>query len=602
MSDPAIANFALLSDCQSAALVGRDGSIDWYCPYRFDAPSVFACLLDPQGGHWSIRPTQEAETERSYLDDTLVLRTIFRTARGTVAITDALALGDGERGHQIGLHVPHILMRRVEGLTGEVELEIQFAPRLEYALTRPRLRLTEHGVLAYGGPIDLHLLTKCPLELTTDAMATARFTVHTGEVVDFALVSQRVYQGKIDTPIHVDVGMELDNTCAGWRSWSDLHRSYDGPYVEQVRRSALVLQALTYRPTGGVVAAATTSLPEIVGGDANWDYRYVWLRDLSLTLRALWIAACPDEAEYFFRLIDRALGDTSDPDQSVQIMYSVEGERNLAEHTLDHLQGFQHHRPVRVGNGAWRQKQLDVLGEVVDAVYLFRDRISDWDGGIKRLVVALADQAAASWHEPDSGMWEARDQERHYLSSKVMCWVALDRVVKLAPKLGEQAKVAEWEAVRDEIRQAILERGWSESAGAYTGAFGSDHLDASVLLMPLVDFLPATDPGMRATVEAIERELAQNGLVHRWVGDQNGFFLCTYWLVECLARIGEIERATELFERTTAYANDLGLLSEMGDPCTGTLWGNYPQAFSHIGLINAAWCLGEAQRERGGQR
>jgi GH15 family glucan-1,4-alpha-glucosidase len=344
------------------------------------------------------------------------------------------------------------------------------------------------------------------------------------------------------------------------------------------------------------VAAATTSLPETCGGGDNWDYRFAWLRDLSLTLRALWIAACPDEAERFFHWIDHAIGGHLVEGRQVQIMYGIEGEHDLTEHSLEHLRGFRGSRPVRVGNDAWYQKQLDVLGEVVDAAYLLRDQLGDeFDDVIARLISGFADKAAESWHETDAGMWEARDEERHYISAKVMCWVALDRAIKLAPRLGEHADTKRWEMAREEVREAILERGWSEEAGAYTGAFGSDQLDASVLLMPLVDFLPATDPRMWATIEAVERELAGDGLVHRWDGDDNGFLICTYWLVECLARAGETERAVELFERTTSYANDLGLLAEEADAATGEQWGNFPQAFSHVGLVNAAWSLSQAR-------
>jgi GH15 family glucan-1,4-alpha-glucosidase len=574
--------------------------VDWYCPGRFDAPSVFGRLLDPDGGHWSIRPCPqaEAEAERSYLGDTMVLHTEYRTVHGKFAVTEALALEQDARGHDIGTSVPHILLRRVEGIEGEVELEMEFAPRFEYGLTTPLLVRSEDGAIARGGPVELHLVADCPVR-AQDSTATARFVVRAGEAVNFSLRYHRAFNGPPPVSAHLDVATLLQDTRDGWQSWSDLHRGYDGPYAEQVRRSALVLQALTYRPSGAVVAAATTSLPEVPGGDANWDYRFVWLRDLGLTLRALWVAACPDEAAEFFRWIARANGGQVSERQHLQIMYGVEGERDLTEHSLEHLRGFADSSPVRVGNDAWRQKQLDVLGEVVDVACLLRDQLGDeFDDVTARLIAFLADAAAKSWQEPDAGMWEARDRERHYLSSKVMCWVALDRAVDLAPRLGEHAHVESWRAARQEIRDAILEHGWSERAGAYTGAFGSDHLDASVLLMPLVGFLPATDHRMRATIDVVERELAQSGLVHRWSGDENGFFMCTYWLVECLARAGEHERATKLFEQTTSYANDVGLLAEMGDPATGVMWGNFPQAFSHVGLINAAWSLAESQQGR----
>ncbi len=595
MTEASVGDFALLSDCHSAALVGRDGSVDWYCAPRFDSPSVFAHLLDREGGHWSIRPVGEFDAERAYLEDTMVLRTVFRTPRGRVAVTDALALESGARGHDIGVRAPHVLLRRVEGVEGEVEMALEFVPRPEYALITPLVLPTETGVVARGGPAELQLVAGCPLEVQ-DTKATAQFTTRAGEAADFALIYRRAADlgdGTLPCP---DVGGELTNTREGWRSWSELHGGYQGPYAEQVRRSALVLQALTYGPTGAVVAAATTSLPETCGGGDNWDYRFAWLRDLSLTLRALWIAACPDEAERFFHWIDHAIGGHLVEGRQVQIMYGIEGEHDLTEHSLEHLRGFRGSRPVRVGNDAWYQKQLDVLGEVVDAAYLLRDQLGDeFDDVIARLISGFADKAAESWHETDAGMWEARDEERHYISAKVMCWVALDRAIKLAPRLGEHADTKRWEMAREEVREAILERGWSEEAGAYTGAFGSDQLDASVLLMPLVDFLPATDPRMWATIEAVERELAGDGLVHRWDGDDNGFLICTYWLVECLARAGETERAVELFERTTSYANDLGLLAEEADAATGEQWGNFPQAFSHVGLVNAAWSLSQAR-------
>jgi GH15 family glucan-1,4-alpha-glucosidase len=596
MSQASIRDFALISDCQSAALVGKDGSVDWYCPPRFDSPAVFARLLDPGGGHWSIRPAGEYEVERAYLDDTMVLRTVFRTPRGRVALIDALALERGARGHDIGERARHVLLRRIEGLEGAVRMEMEFIPRPEYALTTPLVLPADTGVVARGGPAELRLVTDRPLKVG-DSEAGADFTVRTGEVADFALVYRRAFGGEYRSSLKLDVGAELENTREGWRSWSELHRVYEGPYAEQVRRSTLVLQALTYGPTAAVVAAPTTSLPETDGGNANWDYRFVWLRDLSLTLQALSTGACRHEVRRFFRWIDRAIGgNLSDVRKHIQIMYGVEGEKDLTEHSLEHLQGFRGSRPVRVGNDAWRQKQLDVVGEIVDCAHLLWDELGDgFSDVMASLVCTLADRAAESWREPDSGMWEVRGEERHYLSSKVMCWVALDRAIKLASRLGERANVKDWEVAREEVRQAVLERGWSEKIGAFTAAFGSDDVDASVLLMPLMGFLPGSDPRMRATIKAVERELTQGVLVHRWAGEENGFLICTYWLVECLVGAGETKRAVELFERTTSYANDVGLLAEMANPSTGELWGNFPQAFSHVGLINAARSLSKAR-------
>jgi GH15 family glucan-1,4-alpha-glucosidase len=354
-----------------------------------------------------------------------------------------------------------------------------------------------------------------------------------------------------------------------------------------------VLQGLTYQPSGAVVAAATTSLPEELGGQLNFDYRFAWLRDLSLTIRSLWVAACPDEPGRLFDWFANAAGHNGG--ELVQIMYGVEGERDLAEHELEHLPGYRDSRPVRVGNQAWKQKQLDVLGEVLDAASTLRDNLGELEESVQGMLLTLAHRAADAWSEPDAGMWEARDAERHYTSSKVMCWVALDRAVHLASRLGPDPDVDRWVAARDEVRSAVLEQAWSEEAGAYTGAFGSDDLDASVLLLPIVGFLPATDPRMWSTIQAVERQLGSSGLVRRWTSDPNGFLLCTFWLVECLAMAGHPQRATAVFEAATAHANDLGLLSEIADPSSGELLGNTPQAFSHVGLINAAWRLAHPQ-------
>lgn len=585
---PEIGDYGFLSDSQTAALVDRHGSVDWYCLPRFDSPSVLGRLLGKEAGHWSIRPSGEFRAERGYVGDSLVLRTEFDADGGRVELTDALALGPGSRGHDIGLQVPYVLARRVRGLRGSVRMEMEFAPRFEYGLTVPRLLRTEQGLVARGGPVTLHLRTDLPVR-TAGGTARASFEVSEGQSVDVSLAYAPSYGGT--GPVDLGAHAAIEDTLRAWGSWAELHGSYQGRYPEQVRRSALVLQGLTYQPSGAVVAAATTSLPEIIGKEWNWDYRFAWLRDLSLTLQAQWVAACPDEAERFFAWIAGALGRLED--QPVQIMYGIEGERDLHERTLPHLEGFAGSQPVRVGNDAWRQKQLDVMGEVLDAAHLLREKLGEPGEETRELLLALARRAAETWREPDAGMWEARDKERHYLSSKVLCWVALDRAVDLAPLLGEGADPDHWAEVRDEIHQTVLEEGWSEQAGAYSGAFGSDELDASVLLLPLVGFLPATDEKMRVTIERIEQELGEAGLVRRWASDPSGFLITTFWLVECLALAGEMDRAEKWFEQATGYANDLGLLSEEVDPPTGKLLGNFPQAFSHIGLVNAAWRLSQ---------
>ncbi len=589
----AIDDYGFLSDCHSAALVGRAGSVDWWCVPRFDSPSVFGRLLGADAGHWSLRPTAGFEVVRRYLPGTLVLRTSFTTAGGEVTVLDALGLELGARGHEIGLRSPHVLLRRIEGVRGAVQMETELAPRMEYGLTVPHVDGSPDGMVAWGGPVRLALAGPVALTLGLGC-ATGRFTVRAGERVDLRLD----FTPSTEVGSRADPGEQatLEETIAGWESWTELHDGYQGRHARAVHRSSLVLQGLTFRPSGAVVAAATTSLPEKMGGDLNFDYRYAWLRDLSLTIRSLWIAACPDEANRLFRWIADASGALGDG--RVQIMYGVAGERNLAEHELTHLPGFRDSRPVRIGNGAWDQVQLDVLGEVLDAAEQLREQLGELEERTRQLLITLAERAAATWREPDAGMWEARDERRQYVSSKVMCWVALDRAIRLAPLLGDDVDLDRWKEVRERVRVAVLTNAWSEPAGAYAGAFGSDQLDASVLLLPLVHFLPARDERMWATIEAIESELGDVGLVRRWPEDPMGFLICTYWLVECLALGGELSRAEAWFARATSYANDLGLLAEEADPDRRELLGNFPQAFSHVGLINAAWRLTEQARER----
>ncbi|PPK98156.1 GH15 family glucan-1,4-alpha-glucosidase [Kineococcus xinjiangensis] len=596
----AIGAYGFLSDCSSAALVDTSGSIDWWCVPRFDSPSVFGRLLDAGAGHWRLAPAAEFTSTRDYVGDSLVLRTVLRTDDGAVAVTDALGMQPGARGHDIGMRPPHVLLRAVEGLEGSVEMGVEVAPRLEYGLTLPRWQPLEEGAWgARAGPVELRLTAD--VALTPDVGDLhGRFTVSAGERRTFRLAYTPSYAdaGQADPAgCGADGWSALQDTAQAWQSWADLHPGYQGRHRRLVRRSSLVLQGLTYQRSGAVIAAATTSLPEEPGGELNWDYRFAWLRDVSLTLQALWVAACPDEADRFFHWLAGALGEVGD--RPLQIMYGVQGERDLTEHDLDHLDGHRGSRPVRVGNDAWKQRQLDVMGEVLFAAHLLRDQIGDFSETVQGLLVALADQAARDWHLPDAGMWESRGQPRHYTTSKVLCWVALDRAIALADRLGPHARPQEWARTRDEIRAEVLARAWSERAGAYAGALGSDSLDASILLLPLLGFLPADDPRMLATIEAVRRELSDGTLVRRWDGDTAGFLICSFWLVECLALAGRVEEASRWFDRLAERANDLGLLSEEVDAATGELLGNFPQAFSHVGLINAAWRLTEATGQQG---
>lgn len=602
MASLPIEEYALLSDCHSAALVSRAGSVDWLCFPRFDSPSTFGRILDDDAGHWHLRPTADFETERTYLDRTLVLTTTFRTEGGTVVLTDTLVIGPNERGHDLGSDAPGALLRHVECAEGAVELDFELAPRPEYGLAHPLLRRVDGGYRARGGGSVLRLSS--PVELNDDdATLRARFTLEAGETAGFALQYRHTGQPDAEPWSQAEIRRRIDDTRTGWESWSEPHQSYQGPYREMVHHSGRVLQGLTYYPTGAMISAATTSLPETVGGERNWDYRYTWVRDASFTLDALWVAACPDEAGKFFGfLADAALARIRRGGE-LQIMYGVGGEQDLTEQELPHLAGWRGSAPVRVGNGAWDQRQLDVYGELMDAAFRLRDSLSEeFDAPTRELLAELADVAVRRWQEQDRGIWEIRGPARHYVYSKLMCWVALDRAIRMADALDAGDRVEAWGVARSEIREAILERGYSEESGAFTQAFNGTELDASNLMMPIVGFLDADDPRMRATIEATaERLTDRHGLVYRYrsadglEGEEGTFLLCTFWLAEAWALVGQVERARDVFESAVAYANDVGLLAEEVDAEAGTLLGNYPQAFSHIGLVNAAWAISQAE-------
>lgn len=611
MSNTPIGDHALLSDCHSSALVDSRGSVEWLTFPRFDSPSVMGRLLDEGAGHWSIRPVGDFTTSRRYVNDTMVLESTFRTATGTVVLTDALALGPDNEGHRLGKDVPHLLVRAVSCVAGTVEIATSFAPRPEYGLVVPLLSRVAGGVTSRGGAEWLVLSTPIELELA-GGTAGGRCRMSAGQTLRFGLHRSTLEE----TPAHVWPGEELDSlldrTVAAWRSWSALHQSYDGPWRDLVRGSGRVLKALTFQPSGAVVAAATTSLPEGVGGERNWDYRYSWVRDASLTMEALWVAACPDEANDFFAFMATAAASGVGAEQALQIMFGVGGEHDLSERALGHLDGWRGSRPVRVGNGAWAQQQVDVYGELLGAAARLTDQLHDLDADTRRFLAALADAAAARWREPDQGIWEVRGDPRHFLYSKVMCWVALDRGIRMADVIGDRSRVEEWRRVRDEIALTVVRDGWSDSAGAFTQYVGTDALDASALMLPIVGFLRATDPRVLATIDAIEERLTdEHGLVYRYrtaagvdglAGEEGTFLLCTFWLAQALAMADRVERAIEVFERAAGYVNDVGLLAEEVDPDTGELLGNFPQAFSHIGLVNAAWAIAEAVKRRDGAR
>jgi GH15 family glucan-1,4-alpha-glucosidase len=591
-ASPGISDYALLGDSHGTALVSSAGSVDWWCPQRFDAASVFARLLDTDAGHWRIAPIKPFTVGRRYVEGTMVVESDLVTDQGAIRLTDALLLGTGERGHDVGYGSPHVLVRRIEGLRGVVDVEMELLARPEYGLVMPSVSAAEGRVEIAGGADRLTFTSGRPVQVQPGRGAVvADYLVCEGETVVVTL-----HHRSAGDPMGalLDGAAALTDTVAGWQSWTAAHPGYQGPYRDRVMRSALVLQALTYRPTGAVIAAATTSVPEVPGGAANWDYRFGWLRDGSFTLKALWVAACPDESERFFDWIAQSCGPLDGRD--VPVMLGPGGERDLSERALHHLAGYDGAGPVRVGNDAWRQMQLDVYGEVLECAWILREKLGTPVPTTARLLRTLADRAAETWQQRDAGIWEGREGDRHYVTSKLMCWVALDRAVRLADQIDAADRLHRWEATRDQIRAAVLEEGWSQEREAFTGAFGSSHLDAGVLLIPLVGFLNATDPRVLSTLDVVEEELSRDGLVQRWTGagDEGAFVICSYWLAAARAMAGQVDRARKIFETVTSHANDLGLLAEEIDIETGAQLGNFPQGLSHIGLINAAWEIAKA--------
>ncbi len=622
MSTRPIADYALLSDRHGAALVSRDGSVDWLCVPRFDSPSMFGRLLDERAGSRSLHALNATAVTRRYLDRTMVLETTYRTPTGTAVVVDALATGPGNRGHALGRSSPHLLLRHVTCSDREVELHVDYVPRPEYGLVRPLLDVVDGGLVATGGA-DV-LVLSCPLSLDVgSSSASGAVVLRAGERAGFALDhARRADASTARTWSPDEIVTRLDDTVSAWQSWSDLHQAYEGPWRELVHHSGRVLQALSFQPTGAICAAASTSLPEVVVGARNWDYRYSWVRDASFTIEALWVAACPDEADEFVNYMTTAAAGSLDQDGDLQIMFGIGGERDLTERELPHLTGWRGSAPVRVGNGAWRQRQLDVYGELLGAVHRLSDRIFDpvarrvgplsdpdqWEAApelapsTRRFLIALADTAARRWRQQDRGIWDVRGEPRHFVHSKLMCWVALERATALAARLGATDRVAAWASTQDQIRGVILRDGWSNRANVFTQSFGSDDLDASNLMLPLVGVLPADDPRVLSTITATEERLTDaRELVYRYRardgldGDEGVFLLCKFWLAQALAMAGQVDRASTVFERAAAFVNDVALLAEEVDPVSSELLGNFPQAFSHIGLVNAAWAISVAE-------
>ncbi|HVU74110.1 MAG TPA: glycoside hydrolase family 15 protein [Mycobacteriales bacterium] len=616
-----IEDYAFIGDTQTGALVGRDGSIDWLCLPRFDSPACFAGLLGTDdNGHWRIAPRDVAphdlSVHRSYRGDTLVLETEMTTPTGVVRIVDAMPIAD-----ETDADDQHEVVRLVEGVRGRVAMRSELRLRFDYGSVVPWVRRLDGCIVAVAGPDAVALAT--PAETYGRDMATySDFDIRAGEVVPFTLTW---HPSHLPPPraLRTEQSINLvEHTESWWSTWI-AQSTYDGDWQDAVRRSLLTLKGLSYTPTGGIVAAATTSLPEAIGGERNWDYRYCWLRDATITLLSLVGAGFDQEAARWREWLLRAVaGDV----RELQILYGIAGERRQTEYELPWLPGYEGSKPVRVGNAAADQLQLDVYGEVIDALHVARrhglrsdvtrpeDRIGDGAGLDPSwpLQQQMLGYLEGAWQQPDDGIWEVRGPRRHFTHSKVMVWVAFDRAVRAVQEDGLPGDAERWARARDAVRADVLANAWNPTRNAFTQSYGSHDLDAAVLQMPLVGFLPADDPRMLATTEAIERELMDDGFVRRYEtatgehevdglhGEEGAFLACTFWLAEVLAMRGDTDRGAELFDRLLGLRNDVGLLAEEWDPHRQRMTGNFPQAFSHVPLVTTASHLSTARHLRTG--
>jgi GH15 family glucan-1,4-alpha-glucosidase len=583
-----IEDYGFLSDTETAALVGRNGSIDWLCMPRFDSGAFFAKLLGgEQNGFWQIAPKAPVtRTSRRYRGDTLILETEFETAEGCVRLVDCMPLRD---------EFPDVV-RVVEGVRGRVDMVMSLVIRFDYGRIVPWVQRADGGIVATAGPDALILRTDVPTH-GRDHSTSAEFSVAAGDSKAFVLTW---FPSHKPIPAVANSAESLRRTEEFWNDWSR-HARVNGEWRDAVIRSLLVLKGLTHAPTGGIVAAATTSLPEQLGGSRNWDYRYCWLRDATFTLYALLDAGYTEEAQAWRAWLLRAIAGS--PAQ-MQTLYGPAGERMLLESELGHLRGYEGSKPVRVGNAASAQFQLDVYGEVLDAMHQARRRGLEPNASAWNLERHLVEFVMGHWRDPDNGIWEVRGPRRDFTHSKMMAWVAMDRAVQACEKFGRRGDAAAWRRVRDDIHREVCARGFNPKRNAFVQFFGSDRLDASLLMMPLVGFLPPSDPRVRATIETIAQELCVDGFVLRYRPDEDGdvdgvpggegaFLPCTFWLADCLNAIGRRDEAREIFERLLGLRNDLGLISEEYDVGAKRLVGNFPQAFTHVALVNTASNLGK---------
>ncbi|MDQ3568824.1 MAG: glycoside hydrolase family 15 protein [Actinomycetota bacterium] len=588
-----IAEHGLIGDLHTVALVGTEGTIDWYCCPRFDAPSLFGAILDKErGGYWAISPSSEGwSAKQLYIPDTNVLITRFLSPGGVGELQDFMPVG-GQRAH--------CLIRRVVCVRGRMPFHLRVEPRFDYGREAHETRLHELGAVFESPELSMALGSPLPLERTEEGVRAA-FTLKAGESATFVL-DQVNDGGEPRAYDEEDAARAFDDTVAYWRGWLSRSR-YTGRWREMVHRSALTLKLLTYAPTGAIVAAPTTSLPEQIGGERNWDYRYTWIRDAAFSLYALLRLGFTDEAAAFMGwLTERFRDGGANAAGPLQLMYGIDGRADLTEETLGHLEGYRGSAPVRIGNGAYDQLQLDIYGELIDSVYLYNKYGTPIYHDAWEDLSRVVEWVCEHWDEADEGIWETRGGRKHFLHSRLMSWVAIERAIRMARQRGLPANLARWIPERDRIYRQIMDRGWNPRRGAFVQHYDTDVLDASVLLMPLVKFIVPTDPRWLSTLDGISSELVSDSLVYRYdpasssdglAGDEGTFSICSFWYVEALARAGRLDEARLIFEKMLSYANHLGLYSEEIGP-TGEHLGNFPQAFTHLALISAAFNLDRA--------
>jgi GH15 family glucan-1,4-alpha-glucosidase len=592
-----IAEHGVIGDLHTIALVGVDGTIDWYCTPRFDSPSVFGSILDAErGGYWRVAPANECSVKQLYFPDTNVLVTRFLSNQGVVELMDFMAIGRTPAEQR-----EHRLVRRIAGIRGEVPMRIEVEPRFDYGRCGHTTTVDDEGCVfdPEGSVPGLALFSKVPLE-RTDRGVVAEFTVAANETVSF--VAQTLEAGGRPRYSERAVREHFVETVSFWATWI-AHSRYEGRWREMVNRSALTLKLLTYAPTGAIVAAPTTSLPEQLGGERNWDYRYTWIRDAAFTLYGLLRLGFTEEAGVFTEwLTARVRESKGNAEGPLQVMYGIDGRADLPEEELSHLAGYRGSKPVRIGNGAATQLQLDIYGELLDSLYLYNKYGTPLYHDAWVALTDLINWVCDNWDRPDEGIWETRGGRKDFTYSRLMCWVAIERALRIARFRGLPSDLIRWTVERDDIYHQIMERGWNEERGAFVQSYGSDVLDASVLLMPLTKFIAPTDPRWMSTLDAISKELVSDSLVYRYNvgaspdglrGDEGTFSICSFWYVEALTRAGRLDEARLAFAKMLTYGNHLGLYAEEIGP-TGELLGNFPQAFTHLSLISAAVNLDRA--------